>query len=80
MQTCLLHRLKVNKAITATSKILFTVKLGNLSDALACFKNCLTLAEVLDDIDSQEAIKKAMEEVNSQIVENLQQPTATQDD
>ena len=54
-----------------------SVKLGELSNAVTSFKNCLDLAKVIDDTESEEAIKKALENVNSQIVENLQEPVVT---
>lgn len=49
------------------------MKIGELTNAVTSFQDCLELAKVIDDTDSEEAIKKALEEVNSQIVESLQQ-------
>ena len=50
-----------------------TVKLDNISQAVQSFKCSLELARLLDDKASEEAIKKALEDCNSQIVESLQQ-------
>ena len=50
-----------------------TVKLDNISQAIQSFKCSLELARLLDDKMSEEAIKKALEDCNSKIVESLQQ-------
>jgi tetratricopeptide (TPR) repeat protein len=46
-------------------------KLGELPAALQSFQRSLELAELLEDGDSQTAIKKALEEINSRIVEEM---------
>ena len=49
------------------------MKLDNISQAIQSFKCSLELARLLDDKMSEEAIKKALEDCNSKIVESLQQ-------
>ena len=49
-------------------------KSGDLSNAVASFKESLELATIVGDTESEEGIKKALEQVNKQIVDNLQQP------
>lgn len=49
-------------------------KSGDLSNAVASFKQSLELATIVGDTESEEGIKKALEQVNKQIVDNLQEP------
>lgn len=46
-------------------------KLGELAPALQSFERSLELAKLLEDTESQTIIKKAMEEINSRIVEEM---------
>ena len=57
-----------------------TVKLDELSKATESFKTSLDLAMIVGDKESQEAIKKALEDVNDRIVAELSttQPKDTQ--
>ena len=57
-----------------------TVKLDELSKAAESFKTSLDLAMIVGDKESQEAIKKALEDVNDRIVAELSttQPKDTQ--
>ena len=57
-----------------------TVKLDELSKAAESFKTSLDLAMIVGDKESQEAIKKALEDVNDRIVAELSttQPEDTQ--
>ena len=57
-----------------------TVKLDELSKATESFKTSLDLAMIVGDKESQEAIKKALEDVNDRIVAELSttQPEDTQ--
>ena len=57
-----------------------TVKLDELSKATESFKSSLDLAMIVGDKESQEAIKKALEDVNDRIVAELSttQPEDTQ--
>ena len=48
-------------------------KMGELQAAVQSFERSLELAKVLDDEPSQDAIKKALEDVNAQIVGELKQ-------
>lgn len=48
-----------------------TGKLGELAPALQSFERSLELAKLLEDTESQTIIKKAMEEINSRIVEEM---------
>jgi tetratricopeptide (TPR) repeat protein len=56
------------------------VKLGELSGALSSFKNCLDIANIIGDTTTADGIKKAMEDVNTQIVSSLQQQTVKSDE
>lgn len=47
--------------------------MGELQTAVQSFERSLELAKVLDDEASQEAIKKALEDVNAQIVGKIKQ-------
>lgn len=47
--------------------------MGELQAAVQSFERSLELAKVLDDEPSQEAIKKALEDVNTQIVGEIKQ-------
>lgn len=49
----------------------WTGKLGELHAALQSFERSLELAKLVEDEDSQAAIKKALEEINSRIVEEI---------
>lgn len=51
----------------------FLAKMGELQAAVQSFERSLELAKVLDDEPSQEAIKKALEDVNAQIVGEIKQ-------
>ena len=46
-------------------------KLGELQSAVQSFERSLELAKLLEDEPSQVAVKKALEEINSQIVQEL---------
>ena len=46
-------------------------KLGDLQAALQSFQRALEFAELLEDKVSQDVIKKAIEDINTQIVEEL---------
>ena len=48
-----------------------TAKLGDLQAALQQFEQSFELAKLIEDLPSQEAIKKALEEVNTHIVDEL---------
>lgn len=50
---------------------MFIGKLGELTSALQSFERSLELAKLLEDEDCQTVIKKAMEEINSRIVEGI---------
>lgn len=50
-----------------------TAKLGELQSAVQSFERSLELAQVLDDELSQEAIKKALDEVNLRIAGEIKQ-------
>ena len=56
-----------------------TAKLGDLPSAVQSFERSLELAKVLDDELSQEAIKKALDEVNAQIVGEIKQDNENMD-
>ena len=56
------------------------VKLGELTDAVQSFQQSLELAKLLNEEDSEQAIQKALEEVNAQIVNDLQQPQQTEEE
>lgn len=47
--------------------------MGELQAAVQSLERSLELAKVLDDEPSQEAIKKALEDVNAQIVGEIKQ-------
>ena len=47
--------------------------MGELQSAVQSFERSLELAKVLDDEASQEAIKKALDEVNTKIVGEIKQ-------
>ena len=55
-------------------------KLGELTAALQSFERSLELAKLLEDEDCQAVIKKAMEEINSRIVEGINQDGDTPTD
>ena len=48
-----------------------TAKLGDLQAAVQQFEQALELAKLLEDQPSQDAIHKALEEVNMRIVEEV---------
>ena len=47
--------------------------MGELQSAVQSFERSLELAKVLDDEPSQDAIKKALDDVNTQIVGEIKQ-------
>lgn len=47
--------------------------MGELQAAVQSFERSLELATLLDDEPSQEAIKKALEDINAQIVGEIKQ-------
>ena len=55
-------------------------KLGDLQSAVQSFQRSLELATLLEDEASQAAIRRALEDVNSRIVEELKQPTGEDPD
>ena len=56
-----------------------TAKLGELQSAVQSFERSLELAQVLDDELSQEAIKKALDEVNLRIAGEIKQENENMD-
>ena len=46
-------------------------KLGELAGALQSFERSLELARLLEDTESQSVIKRALEEINSRIVDEI---------
>ena len=53
--------------------------MGELQSAVQSFERSLELAKVLDDELSQEAIKKALDEVNMQIAGEIKQENQNMD-
>ena len=53
--------------------------MGELQSAVQSFERSLELAKVLDDELSQEAIKKALDEVNMQIVGEIKHENESAD-
>lgn len=58
----------------------FTVKLGDLQSAAESFERSLDIAKKLNDGPAESAIKKAMEEVNSRIVQGVKEGDDKDDD
>ena len=58
---------------------IIAAKLGDLQSAVQSFERSLELAKLLDDELSQEAIKKALDEVNAQIVGEIKQDNENMD-
>ncbi|XP_041371990.1 outer dynein arm-docking complex subunit 4-like [Gigantopelta aegis] len=56
------------------------VKLGDLQAALASFEKSMDFAKLQEDVSAQNAIKKAMEDVNNRIVQSLKGSDAEQSD
>ena len=51
--------------------ILIVVKLGDLTAAVGSFKTSLDLAVLLGDDDTEDAIKRKLESVNVQLMEEV---------
>ena len=47
------------------------MKLGELTDAVGSFKTSLDLAQLVGDAETQEAIKKKLENINAQLQEEI---------
>ena len=67
-------------SLSHTLLVYSTVKLDNISQAIQSFKCSLDLAKLLDDKMSEEAIKKALEDCNSRIVDSLQRQQQPSED
>ena len=72
--------IQVSHSLSHTLLAYSTVKLDNISQAIQSFKCSLDLAKLLDDKMSEEAVKKALEDCNSRIVESLQQQQQPNED
>ena len=57
----------------AFSCLFFTVKLGDLQDAIESFERSLEMAKVQGDEPAEKAISKALEELNEKIVQGIKE-------
>lgn len=70
-QSIVLMQIISSHSISKVNILLSTVKLGELQDALDSFEKSLDMAKVQGDTAAEAAIKKALEDVNHQIVHGV---------